>query len=132
VATSKALVGGSLCGRGGCTVGYKYSTVWRVRKGDRLDFGRVVQIDTLNQLPGTPQRAEVGVEVPLNNDANALKEAPGSVAVPSGGGAFEWRVHVGGAPAAAVAAEGEPDVLVFGRILDGWAARTPTGLTPSA
>jgi len=120
MATFKALVRGTLRGRGGSTVGYKYSTVWRERKGDRLDFWRVVQIDTLNQLPGTPQRAEVGVEVPLNNDANALKEAPGSVAGPSGGEAFEWRVNVGGAPAAAAAAEGEPDVLVFGRILDGW------------
>jgi len=45
---------------------------------------------------------------------------PDSAAGPSGGGAFEWRVNVGGAPAAAAAAEGEPDVLVFGRILDGW------------
>lgn len=118
-ATFKALAAGRLRGRAGRTVGYKYSTVWRVRKGARLDFGRVVQIDALNQLPGTPQRVDVGVEVPLNADATGLRDVVGAVSGPAGGGAFEWRVNVG-AGAAIEPAPGEPETLVFGRVLDGW------------
>ncbi|GAB0496594.1 hypothetical protein MMPV_007907 [Pyropia vietnamensis] len=117
--TFKALAEGRLRGRAGRTVGYKYSTVWRVRKGARIDFGRVVQIDSLNQLPGTPQRVDVGVEVPLNSDATGLRDVVGAVSGPAGGGAFEWRVNVGSG-AEIELSPGEPETLVFGRVLDGW------------
>lgn len=116
VAAFKKVCDGSLRGRGGRTVGYAGSQAWRILQGERIDLGRVKQIDEINQSPGTPQRQLVLVEVPENNDANDIThDVAGTVSVKKGGGKFEFIITPNGSSAASLDGEN----VVIGRVLEG-------------
>jgi cyclophilin family peptidyl-prolyl cis-trans isomerase len=117
VASFMKVCTGTLRGRGGRTASYAYSQAWRVVKDERIDLGRVKQIDEVNQSPGTAQRQIVLVEVPENRDVNDIAHVvAGAVSVRRGGGAFEFTITP--APAAG-GGQLDQENIVIGRVLEG-------------
>jgi cyclophilin family peptidyl-prolyl cis-trans isomerase len=110
---------GKLRGRGSRTASYAYSIAWRILKDERIDLGRVKQVDEINQSPGKPQRQLVLIAVPENSDTNDLEHSvPGTVSVRKGGGEFEFTIT----PSAQTNASGarlNSENIVIGRVLEG-------------
>ncbi len=113
VATFKTVAEGNLRGRGGRSAGYRYSAGSKVVRGRFVELGRVVQIDALNQSPGTPQRQPRLVEPPENRESNSIKHFPGAVSVRRGGGKFEFDIAL--APDTAL----DESNIVIGRVVGG-------------
>lgn len=106
-----------LRGRGGRTVGYAYSSAWRIVRDERIDMGRVKQIDEINQAPGTPQRQIIQIEVPENRDVNDIAHTVvGTVSQKRGGGRFEFTITP--CPLE-VGSQLDEENIVIGRVVSG-------------
>lgn len=113
VDTFENLISGTLRNRKGRIAGYRYSQATQVIPHSRVYLGRLNQIDSLNQASGTPQRQQVVVEAPLNNDKNdLLHDRPGLVSVEKGGG-FEFVITAKPDPAL------DETNIVIGEVVDG-------------
>lgn len=129
VESFRKVCNGELRGRGGRTVGYAYSQGWRVVKGERVDLGRVKQIDEINQSPGTPQRQLVLIEVPEHRDINDIAHLiPGTVSIRRGGGQFEFTITPNAAPEGSLL---DQENLVIGRVLEGMDAIAALDVVPT-
>lgn len=126
VAVFKKVCAGDLRGKSGRTVGYRYSLGTKVVKGEHIELGRVNQIDSLNQSPGTPQRQQLVVEPPENREVNDIAHAqPGAISVKRGGGAFEFSVSL-----AADAGLNQTNIVI-GKVLEGMDVVQALGQVPT-
>lgn len=113
VDTFKNLVNGTLRSRSGKSTGYRYSQASKIVANKRIELGRIKQIDTINQQPGTPQRQLIPVPIPENRDNNLLSHnQPGLISVKRGG-SFEFNVLLDADSTL------DEQSIVIGKIVDG-------------
>lgn len=110
VETFVKLANGKLTNKSGSrSISYYRSIGTKVIPGNRIYMGKINQIDSLNQSPGTPQRQQLLIPYPFNEDTNDLKHDQGGLVSVEKGGSFEF----------CILTKSEPQLDVEGRVIIG-------------